>query len=73
MGDFRIYYFDTILHKNSSIKKKHKYKTLADAVDGVEKHRMRRHRENQFLIIEYTGNFNSKIVKLIEPICTDLQ
>jgi len=67
IGDFRVYtYRDATLTKVNNPPIKHKNKNMSDVIKDVYELKQKYpKRELQYVIVEYTGPYQSKIVKII--------
>lgn len=69
MKDIRIYYYSfAVLKKlDYQYKKQHKQTSITNAEIFCDnaKSSIKRFKDTQFVIIEYTGNYKSKIIKII--------
>lgn len=70
MKDIRLYHIKhksgIILQKYGVYKKHHKFTSVKQCEDFIESKRQITKRTKQFVIVEYTGNYDAEIVKIVK-------
>ena len=65
--DYRLYSFEGgILHK--VIARFHKHKTIDSVDEAISRIRRTYNDVRQLIVVEYFGTYDSKIVRIIEPV-----